>query len=208
MVDVMLFLPVRFSMEYMLTVSQRSLYSDFIYLPFSTPPQRCFPPQNLGHDTLKRVRKMSVQPTTKTFIFKPRTNTLTIKIWLDDRGIVAPWASNCRLRNQPKTIEHRFISCNDAFIFWDVLQQTLQKDIYITLFFTRSLLVHHGETIPYDIFVLTGSLNLWRCRTIGRNGDLHRTTRSQFKKTVAQVRDVYQYRCQFPDWRAFLSKYI
>ena len=80
-----------------------------------------------GQDVLKRVKKMCISPSAKTFFFHLHTSTLPVKWWLQERGIFVPWSINCRLCNKPETIEHCFIYCNDAVFFWDVLQRTLKK---------------------------------------------------------------------------------
>lgn len=205
-VDSLNFLTVRFSRNYLFTVSRRNLYNDLIDLLFPIPVYRSPPWDGPGHDVLRRVRKMPVSPSTKSFFFKLHTNTLPVKTWLDHRGIFVPWSVNCRLCNQPETIEHCFISCRDAILFWDVLQRTLQKDLYVTPYSIRFLPVPDGQIVPYDVFILIGMHSLWRCRMIDRHCDPPRTTRSLFIEMMSHVREVFDYLCQQPDWYELIIK--
>lgn len=68
-----------------------------------------------GEITLCLVGKWPVPPSTKTFFFEIHTNMLPVKTWLHIKGIFVLWSLNCRLRNQPETIERCFIPCNDGF---------------------------------------------------------------------------------------------
>ncbi|CAN7937877.1 unnamed protein product [Ixodes hexagonus] len=125
------FLKVRFSLEYLFDVSERELYHNLIDALFPVPLHRSRYPDISRQDVLKRVRKIRVSPTTKSFFFKLHTDTLPVKLWLRDKGIFVPWSVNCRLCNTPETIEHCFIFCTDAYLFWDVLQRTLKKDLCV-----------------------------------------------------------------------------
>ncbi|XP_029839138.2 uncharacterized protein LOC115322907 [Ixodes scapularis] len=143
---------------------------------------------------------MGVPPSTKTFFFKLHTSTLPVKPYLQKRGIFVPWTVNCRLCNKPETIEHCFIYCSDAFLFWDVLQRTLKKDLVLNDYSLRFLPFSENETVPYDMFALLGLHSLWKCRMIDRHAEKPRTTKSLFLQQVAQVRSIYASKLSQPDW--------
>ncbi|XP_040070866.2 uncharacterized protein LOC120843536 [Ixodes scapularis] len=199
-VDTLLFLNVRFSLEYLFSVSRKCLSQALVENFFPLPIYRSRFNDSPGQDVLKRVKKMCVSPTAKTFFFQLHTSTLPVKAWLQERGFFVPWSINCRLCNKPETIEHRFIYCNDAVYFWDVLQRTLKKDIDFTEHSIRFLPVEQHGVVPYDLFMLLGLHSLWKCRMIDRNAEQPRTTRSLFIEEVAKVRSVYEARPPVPDW--------
>lgn len=45
-----------------------------------------------------------------------------------------PWSVNFVLGNLAETVEYCFISWKDVFLYWDVLEGTLKKDIHIALY--------------------------------------------------------------------------
>lgn len=64
------FLTVRFSKDYLFTVSRKNLYKDLISMLFPPPFYRSVYITLPGHDVLARVRKMPVPPSTKTFFLQ------------------------------------------------------------------------------------------------------------------------------------------
>ncbi|XP_040358075.1 uncharacterized protein LOC121047135, partial [Ixodes scapularis] len=199
-VDTFLFLKVRFSLDYLFEVPRKRLAQALIESFFPAPLYRSKFGNCEGQDVLKRVKRMSVSPSTKTFMFKLHTSTLPVKWWLQDRGFFVPWSIDCHLCHQPETIEHCFIYCTVAIFFWDVLRRTLRKDIDLTDHSIRYLYVPNETNIPYDLFMLIGLHSLWRCRMIDRNADIPRTTQSIFLEEIAKVRSVYEAHPTVPHW--------
>lgn len=113
-----------------------------------------------GQDVLKRVKKMPIQPSVKTF-FQLHTNTLAVKTWLKDKGIFVPWTTDCSLCKKPETIEHAFLDCWDPIFHWDVLQRTLKKQLPLDPYGIRFLPVDVSEDIPYDLIMVLGLHALW-----------------------------------------------
>lgn len=117
-----------------------------------------------------------------------------------------PWSVKCRLCSLPETIEHCFISCKDAFLFWDVLKRTLKKDLYVMPYSIRFLPVHPGVVVPHDLFILVGLHSLWGCRMIDRNDGHPRTTMSLFIEMITHVGNIYDFQGALPDWHGLLTK--
>lgn len=57
-----------------------------------------------------------------------------------------------------------FIDCWDPIFHWDVLQQTLKKELAITPLGIRSLPTDNEGGIPNDMFMLLGLHSLWKAR--------------------------------------------
>ncbi|XP_072141060.1 uncharacterized protein [Dermacentor andersoni] len=157
LVDTISFLKARFTLEYLFTVNRTSLNVALIDNLFPEPLYRKPYLSLFGQDVLCRVRRMCIAPAAKTFFFKLHTSTLPVKTWLQEKGLFVPWNTNCRLCNQPETIEHCFILCRDAFHFWDILQGTLKKDFPLTCYGIRFLpFKKTASNTPYDLFMLLG----------------------------------------------------
>lgn len=110
-VDAYRFLCVRFSMEYLSTVTRKRLSRDIIESVFPEPVYRSMFHAGPGHDVLCRVKKMVVQPSIKTFFFQLHTNALPVKTWLEQKNIFVPWGVHCFLCKKPETVEHVFLDC-------------------------------------------------------------------------------------------------
>ncbi|XP_029826767.2 uncharacterized protein LOC115312028 [Ixodes scapularis] len=202
------FLKTRFSLEYLFKVPRKTIYADLIDVVFPVPLNRSVFGNGSEQDVFKRVKKMRVSPSAKTFFFKLHTSTLPVKPWLQEKGLFVPWSVNCRLCNQPETIEHCFIFCTDAYLFWDVLQRTVKKDLNISAYTIRFLPLNPNDSFPYDLFTLMGLHSLWKTRMIDRNADAPRTTKSNFIETVSHVRNVFDHLGERPDWYALLNRCI
>ncbi|XP_075744390.1 uncharacterized protein LOC142803182 [Rhipicephalus microplus] len=193
-VDTVNFLKARFSLEYLYTIDRTNLTSALVNNLFPEPDYR--KPYSLlpGHDVLFRLRRICISPSAKTFFFKMHTSTLPVKTWLNKKSIYVPWTVNCRLCNQPETIEHCFIHCRDAFYFWDILKRTLRKELPITVHgimflpFKKSLI----DKTHYDLFMPSGLYSLWKSRVIDRHTEPPRSTRSVFREAAAQIRSVVE----------------
>lgn len=190
-VETLYFLSARFSFEYLSEVNRKKLARDLVISIFPTPLYRSVVCQG-GEDVLKRVKRMCVPPSVKTFFFKLHTNTLPVKAWLKERGVDVPWSTDCILCKQPETIEHVFIFCWDAVFFWDVLQRTLKKQLSISPSGIRFLNVTNDDCVPYDMFFLLGLCSIWRSRMAVRHADVNaKEVRFYFFSLIEQVDKVF-----------------
>ncbi|XP_077541198.1 uncharacterized protein LOC144153425 [Haemaphysalis longicornis] len=204
-VDTFNFLTARFSLQYLFTLSRKALTNTLLESLFPVPVYR---QPYIGHhkdSVLKRVTRMCLPPNAKTFFFKLHTSTLPVKTWLREKGMSIPWSDNCRLCNQPETIDHCFVLCRDAVFFWDVLQRTLKKDIDITPYTIRFLPFRDVTGVPYDIFVVIGLYSLWKCRMTDRHAEPPRPTKSIFREQTALVRSIYAAQSDPPEWLHLLD---
>lgn len=199
------FLIVRFSTEYLYAVSRKQLYKDLISMIFPPPLYRSTFSSLPGKDVLKRVRKMPLSPCTKTFFFKLHSETLPVKTWLHKKGIFVSTV-NCRLCDVPETIEHCFISCKDAILFWDVLQRTLKKDFILNHHTIRYLIAPHGEDVPFDMFFLIGLHSLWKTRMLDRNAEPVVSAKFHYAQMIGHLKDMYDLTEFQPDWYHLLLR--
>ncbi|XP_037565684.1 uncharacterized protein LOC119445474 [Dermacentor silvarum] len=201
------FLAVRFSNEYLFSISRKNLYKDLIDMLFKPPLYRSLYIGLPGDDVLTRVCKMPIPPHTKIFFFKVHTETLPVKTWLNRKGIFVS-SINCRLCNVPETIEHCFIDCKDAILFWDVLQRTLKKDFDINAYTIRYLIQPQCDDVPFDMLLLMALHSLWKTRMLDRNAEPIVSSRSHFIRMISQLKDFYDQRYSQPDWYPLLLKCI
>lgn len=132
-------LKAHFSNEFLTSVTRKKLYSDLVDVFLPHPVYRMM--YNLGpeRNVLKRVRKMPVRSSAKTFFFQLHSGTLLVKPWLQSKGFFVPWSVNCIICKKPETIEHIFLDCHDSVFLWDVLKRTLKKDLPLSPFGIRFL---------------------------------------------------------------------
>ncbi|CAN7944052.1 unnamed protein product [Ixodes hexagonus] len=200
-VDAYNFLSVRFSREFLSCVNRRGLSHALYDTLFPEPLYRAVHTKSPGQDVLCRVKKMAIQPRAKSFFFKLHTSTLPVKAWLHEKGIFVPWTTNCLLCKTPETIEHVFIFCWDAFLFWDVLQRTFKKDLKIASQSIRFLPITSHERVPYDLIMLVGLYSIWCSRMAVRNADLNpRPVEAYFVEFVTQIRCTYSDHDVVPQW--------
>uniref|UniRef100_L7LZ34 Putative tick transposon n=1 Tax=Rhipicephalus pulchellus TaxID=72859 RepID=L7LZ34_RHIPC len=199
------FLKARFSMEYLYTVSRKTLYKDLLSMLFPPPLYRSSYFDLPGHDVLERVRKMYISPNSKTFFYKLHSETLPVKTWLQRKGIFVSTV-NCRLCDVPETIEHCFVSCKDAILFSGVLQRTLRKKFTINSYTVRYLMPTSLDEVPYDMFFLIGIHSLWKTRMQDRNAEPIISSRTHFIRMAIHLKDVYDELDFRPDWYPILVK--
>ncbi|XP_050050784.1 uncharacterized protein [Dermacentor andersoni] len=199
------FLTVRFSTEYLYSVSRKTLYKDLLSMLFPPPLYRSIYIKLPGQDVLKRVRKMYLSPCCKTFFYKVHSETIPVKTWLQKKGIFVS-SVNCRLCDVPETIEHCFISCTDAILFWDVLQRTLKKDFEINAHTVRYLLPTSDNSAPFDMFFVMGMHSLWKTRMMDRNAERVVPTRANFIQMTLHLKQVYDGLGVQPDWYPILVR--
>lgn len=154
-----------------------------------------------GHDVLKRVKKMQVQPGTKSFFFKLHTGTLPVRGFLQEKGFYLPWGANCLICKQLETIDHVFLHCWEGVYFWDVLQRTLQKELPLNSLGIRFLTVENEDGLPLDLIMLMGLHCLWRARMAGFYCEPdRRPARQLFREGVSKFIDVIKDQECPPDW--------
>lgn len=184
------FLSVRFSLEYLSSVTRRRLSRDLVESLFPEPLYCSMYKSGQGTDVLKRVKRMAVPGGIKSFFFNLHANTLPVLTWQEKMGFYLPWGSDCYLCKKPENIEHVFLDCWDAVFFWDVLQRTIKKDLPLTEAGIRYLDVPPDVT-PYDLIFLLGLHAIWQSRVAVRHNDVHaRSVHGYFVENVCKVRGI------------------
>lgn len=203
------FLKVRFSFDYLCSVSRKRLYKDLVDVCLPVPLYRSLYGEGTGLDVLRRVKSMPVKPAMKSFFFKLHSETLPVDTWLAERGIFVPWTTDCRLCKKPETINHVFIDCWDPVFHWDVLQRTLKKDLPITPRGIRFLPVKNEGGVPYDLIMLLSLHSIWRTRMAVRNADINaRPVRENFIESVQYIREVFRAEDDPPEWLPVLDDLV
>lgn len=105
------FLKVRLSLEYLSSFSRTCLYKDLADVCLPVPLYRSLYGKGTGYDVLRRVKRMPVKPSMKSFFFKLHSETLPVNVWLAVGGFFVPWTTNCSLCKKPETVNHEFIEC-------------------------------------------------------------------------------------------------
>lgn len=191
-VEAFRFLSVRFSLEYLSGVTRKRLTRDIIETVFPVPLYRSIFQASPGQDVLSRVKKMAIPPGIKTFFFYLHTNTLPVKVWLEQKNIFVPWGVHCFLCKKSETIEHVFLDCWDALLFWDVLQRTIKKELPLTPQGIRFLPVDKDGETPVDFIMVLGLHAIWQSRMAVRHADVDaRPVWMYFVETVRRLNSVY-----------------
>nr|XP_050033544.1 uncharacterized protein LOC126530267 [Dermacentor andersoni] len=194
-------LKVRFSAQNLADVRRKQLYKDLIDTMLPIPLYRSIYCVGSEGNVLKRVKKMSVRPSMKSFFFQLHTGTLPVKPWLQEKGIFVPWSTNCLICRKPETIDHMFLHCTDAVFRWDVLQRTLKKELPISPYGIRFLSVDSGDEVPWDMFMLISLHSIWKNRMAFRHADeTILPVREYFIENVSYVRDVFKAQKEQPEW--------
>uniref|UniRef100_A0A6B0V817 Putative tick transposon n=1 Tax=Ixodes ricinus TaxID=34613 RepID=A0A6B0V817_IXORI len=202
-------LSVRFSFDYLSSVRRKKLYNDLVDVFLPVPLYRTLYSEGPGLDVLKRVKRMPVKPSIKSFFFKLHSGTLPVKPWLAAKGIYVPWSVNCLLCKKPETIEHVFIECWDAVFHWDILQRTIKKTLPINPRGIRFLPVENEGGVPSDMFMVLSLHSIWKTRMGVRHAEANvRPVRENFIESVAYIREVYRQLPEPPDWMSLLDECV
>lgn len=195
------FLSVRFSNEYLFSVTRKKLYKDVCDVVLPEPLYRAMYAGGEGKDVLKRVKRMQVAPGAKSFFFKLHTGTLSVRTFQADRGFYLPWGTNCLICKKPENIDHVFLHCWEGVYFWDVLQRTLQKELPLNSYGIRFLPIVDEEGMPFDLIMLCGLHCLWRARMAGfyRDQDA-RPARMYFRECMAKYVELQKTQEILPEW--------
>nr|XP_050029008.1 uncharacterized protein LOC126524985 [Dermacentor andersoni] len=203
------FLAARFSLQYLSNVTRKKLYKDVVDVCMPEPLYRTMLSPGAGKDVLKRVKRMPVRSTVKTFFFYLHTGTLPVKPWLEQKGIFVPWTINCLLCKQPETIDHIFLDCVDATFLWDILQRTLKKELPITPYGIRFLPTDNDEGVPYDMFMALCLHSIWKTRMAVYHADMNaQPAREYFKESIAFIREIYKAQIDPPAWMPVLDALV
>lgn len=204
-VNALEFLMARYSREYLFSVTRKKLTKDLIDSLFPAPLYRTLFINMPGDDVLVRVKKMWIPPAAKSFFFRLHSATLPVKVWMAERGMFLPWGANCLLCKQPETVDHVFIDCWDAIMFWDVLKRTIKKDIDITSHSIRFLPVNKHESVPLDMIMVLSLFALWKSRMDVRHAvEKPKSAPQYFTELVTQVKSVFECTDATPDWANLL----
>lgn len=197
----------RFSLEYLGTVARKRLYKDLLDVFLPIPLYRSIYQLGQERDVLKRVRKMPVRASSKTFFLQLHTGTLPVKPWLESKGIFVPWGLHCLICQKTETIEHIFLDCHDAVFLWDILQRTVKKELPVSPFGIRFLPCADTEDVPCDMLMLLCLHSVWKTRMAVRNADINaRSAVQNFIEHCVYVRDVLKIQRDPPDWLPVLDK--
>ncbi|XP_077551732.1 uncharacterized protein LOC144165831 [Haemaphysalis longicornis] len=203
------FLKVRFSLEYLSSVSRKCLYKDLVDVCLPVPLYRSLYGKGTGSDVLRRVKRMPVKPSMKSFFFKLHSETLPVNVWLAERGFFVPWTTNCSLCKKPETVNHVFIECWDPVFHWDILQRTLKKELPITPQGIRFLPLESEDGVPYDLIMVLSLHSIWRTRMAVRNADINaRPVRENFIESVPYIREVLRVEDEPPEWLPVLDDLV
>ncbi|CAN7990959.1 unnamed protein product [Ixodes hexagonus] len=123
------FFQTRFSDDYLKKVKKRHLYWDTIDLIMPPPLYRGMSKTVVKSDVFHRLRRYPVRTAIKNFFLRFHFEVLPVKTWLVKKGFFAPWSTNCALCPSPETLEHVFLYCTNAELFWAELRAVLKVDI-------------------------------------------------------------------------------
>ncbi|CAN7990466.1 unnamed protein product [Ixodes pacificus] len=195
------FLQTRFSVEYLSNVTRKKLYKDIRDSVFSVPMYRAIYCEGPGQDVLKRVKRMPVKPGVKTFFFKLHTGTLSLRTYLEEKGMFVFWGTICYTCKVPETIEHVFLHCGEGVFFWDVLQKTLRKDFLLDRHGIRFLAIDNDEGVPFDLIMHLGLHSLWLSRTARLHNDADaQPARMYLRQSVVAYVEGVKTQATAPDW--------
>lgn len=195
------FLLARFSIEYLSSVSRKKLYKDIRDSVFPVPLYRSIYRDGPGQDVLKRVKRMPVKPGVKTFFFKLHTGTLSVRTYLEERGMFVPWGTMCYTCKLPETVEHVFLHCWEGVYFWDVLQRTIRKDLPLDPHGIRFLATESDDGVPFDLIMLIGLHSLWLSRTARLHNDEDaRPARLYFRESISAYVEGVKSQGSVPEW--------
>ena len=197
------FLAVRYSKEYLFTVTSKKLRKDVLDSLFPPPLYRAIYSRGPGQNVLKRVKRMQMSPGIKTFFFKLHTGTLSVATFLEERGFYMPWGSKCIICKQPETIDHVFLHCWEGVYFWDILQRTIKKEFPLDPHGIRYLPIGDDDGTPFDQVMVTGLYCIWRSRMAGFYCDPdRRPAHVYFREQITRFLDVVATQECPPPWLA------
>lgn len=160
------FFEARFSHEYLQNVKRKTLYWDTLDLITPTPMYRLFAGRAVDSDVLLRLRRYPVRTAIKNFFTRFHFEVLPVKTWLVKKGFFEPWSTNCVLCPTPETLQHVFVYCTNAELFWAELRAVLRIDLYVG--WKSAKFLKFGEqpdSRAREVLALLGLYAIWRSRT-------------------------------------------
>ncbi|KAM7282122.1 hypothetical protein ISCGN_002272 [Ixodes scapularis] len=167
-----------------------------------------FQPLSVRPDSSSRSASSQSRRQAKTFFVRLHLGVLPVKVWLDDRGLLVPWSTNCDLCGANETLPHVFVECSNAYLFWDEMRKDLGVDFPIDWHVFRFLDVEGTDTassmvLPSIVFLGLHAISLARsamveCHTDARPRWDYLTSRLRWLLSIT-ARGMDQV-CQ--EWRA------
>lgn len=156
----------RFSWEYLMKVNRKHLYWNTIDSITPPPLYRSAFENSLCSNVFKRLRKYPVRTSTKDFFVKFHCEVLSVKTWLVNKGFFVPWNTNCALCPTPETLQHTFLFCTNAELFWAELRAVFKINLYPNWHSMKFLDVGECDQKECsEILLLIGLYAIWRSRT-------------------------------------------
>lgn len=89
-----------------------------------------------------------------------------MKTWEEAKGFLVPWNVNCALCPEKETLQHVFMYCSNAQLFWAKLRAVLKVDLYPTWRNMKFLDLEECENSQcFEMLLLIGLYSIWRSRT-------------------------------------------
>uniref|UniRef100_A0A4D5RIU9 Putative tick transposon n=1 Tax=Ixodes scapularis TaxID=6945 RepID=A0A4D5RIU9_IXOSC len=164
--DAIHFFHARFSWDYLIQVNRKRLYWDTVDLVIPPPMYRPPPGNSEGSSVFKKLRKFPVKTSIKDFFVKFHVEVLPVKTWLERKGFFVAWSTNCALCPFPETLQHVFLLCTNAEIFWSELRNAFNISAQLNWENLKYLQVETGENKKCtEVLLLLGLHAIWRSRT-------------------------------------------
>lgn len=164
--DAVKYFEERFSAEYLGKVKRKRLYWDTIDLVMPPPLYRDGFSEVENADLFRRLRSYPVRTTTKDFFLRFHTEVLPVKCWESAKGFFLPWGENCALCPTQETLQHVFLECTNAQLFWAELRSVLHIDMYPSWYTMKFL--NYGnlrQSACRSVLTLIGLHAIWNSRT-------------------------------------------
>ncbi|KAM7291028.1 hypothetical protein ISCGN_027603 [Ixodes scapularis] len=160
------FFETRYSREYLQKVKKKKLYWDTLDSLTPPPLYRMSAGGVIKSNVFQRLRRYPVRVGTKNFFVRLHWEVLPVKTWSAKKGFFVPWSQNCALCPLPETLEHVFLYCTNAELFWAELRAVLRIDMYMTWKKVKFLEFGSGpNSRAWEVLALLGLQALWRSRT-------------------------------------------
>ncbi|XP_070376824.1 uncharacterized protein [Dermacentor albipictus] len=160
------FFEQRFSQEYLKNVKRKSLYWNTIDMLFPPPLYRSRVGSQLESDVFKRLPKYPVKTAIKDFFVRLHVEVLPVKTWLRNKGFFVPWSTDCPLCPYPESLQHVFLFCTNAVLFWHNIRIVFDVQIYPNWDNVKYLtLADDKNNNSAETLLLLGLYAIWRSRT-------------------------------------------
>lgn len=160
------FFESRFSKDYLSKVKRKRLYWDTIDLVMPLPLYRSGFSEADGSDVFRRLRRYPVRQGIKDLFIRFHMEVLPVKTWEENKGFLMPWGTNCAICPVPETLQHTFLYCTNAEIFWARLRAEVGIALYPTWHSLKFLDVGNQEhKLCWEMLALIGIHAIWSSRT-------------------------------------------